>query len=324
MPITPAEDGPKIAQTSVDALAKRSMFLAIAYVVVCVGLSWSFIWATTLGLPVHGYAFLVVLMWIPGTVSIAFRLRFREGFQDIGRCVGKLRYWSIAILVPLALATATYILAWLIGQVHITPYLKQQSMFGPMPFRLVWFNPDASTLSLLGQRLAMVLIFGIPLGFITGLGEEIVWRGYLLPRLIKAKARFPILISGVVWATWHMPFVLLTFQHQRYGTAALYWMVCVIVAVFIGWLRLASGSVFVAGMAHGAYNTFYQDFYDHSFAGDHKWFWAADVGLLCSVTFAAFALWLYKTGRVASALQKFRQHTEDSPRHVASSSVAGC
>lgn len=293
-------------QSAVEVTAARSLFLSITYIVVCVGLSWSFLWATTVGLPVHGYAFLVILMWIPGTVSIAFRIIFRERFQDMGLYAGKQRYWLIAIFVPLGLATVTYLLAWLLGQVNITPYLKQQSMFGPLPFRLVWFNPDASPFGLLAQRMAMVLAIGVPLGFLTGLGEEIGWRGYLLPRLIKANVRFPILISGLVWATWHVPFVLLTFQHQRYATAGLYWTLCVIVAVFIGWLRLASGSVFVAGMAHGAYNTFYQDFYDHSFAGPYKWFWAADVGLLCSLTFGILALWLYRTGRIAPLLRQFR------------------
>jgi membrane protease YdiL (CAAX protease family) len=248
-------------------------------------------------------------MWIPGTVSIAFRMAFDEGFHDMGLRAGKVRYWMIAIFAPLGLASITYLLAWLFGQANISRYLKQQSMFGPMPFRLVWFDADASAFSLLAQRLAMVLTIGVVLGFLTGLGEEIGWRGYLLPRLIKAKVRFPILIGGIVWATWHMPFVLITFQHKPYVTAALYWILCVIVAVFIGWLRLASGSVFVAGMAHGAYNTFYQDFFDHSFSGDYKWFWAGEVGLLCSVTFGVVAFWLYRSGRITTLIQQFRAST---------------
>ena len=245
-------------------------------------------------------------MWIPGVVSIALRIGFREGFLDAGFRAGRLRFWMIAYVVPLALAAATYFVAWLMRQVYITPYLQQQSMFGPLPFRLVWFNNHTETLGLISQRLAVVMTLGIIIGFLSGLGEEIGWRGYLLPKLVKANVRYPILASGIIWGTWHVPFVLLTFQHQRYITAVLYWTLCIVFAIFIGWIRLASGSVFVAGMAHGAYNTFYQDFFDHSFAGPHKWFWAGEVGLLCSVAFGALALWLYRTDRIAPLLQPLR------------------
>ncbi len=277
-----------------------SKALAIVFTLTTFVLSWSFLW---LGSGLSPGALAIILMWIPGLVSIAFRLGFREGFADAGFQAAGLRFWLLAFSVPLGMATATYILAWVFGLVELTPYLKQQSMFGPQPVRLVWFNPEAGTLGLLGQRLVVVMTLGIAQGSLFGLGEEIGWRGYLLPRLIQARVRFPILISGIIWAVWHMPFVLLTFQHQRYVTAALYALLCVVFAVFISWMRLASGSVFVAAMVHGAYNTFYQDFFDHSFAGPQKWFWAGEVGLLCSVLSGAVALWLYKTNRISPLLR---------------------
>jgi uncharacterized protein len=280
--------------------------LTIIYTVITCVLSWSFLWAIKAGLSLPAWAFLGTLMWIPALVSIALRLAFRDGFADAGFCSGAFRYWALAYAVPLALATVTYVIAFAFQQVRVTPYLKLQSMLGPEPFRLLWLNAEAGTAGLLAQRFALVATLGIVLGFIFGLGEEIGWRGYLLPKLVQSGVRFPILISGVIWGVWHVPLVLLTFQHQRYVTAVLYALLCILFAVFIGWLRLASGSVFVAGMAHGAYNTFVQDFFDHSFVGPHKWFWAGEVGLLCSVTFGAFAFWLYRTGRVAMVLQSSR------------------
>jgi membrane protease YdiL (CAAX protease family) len=274
---------------------KRS---AAIYTVVTCLLSWSFLWGVQAGLRIPVWAFPAVLMWIPAVVSIVFRLAFREGFADAGLRAGAARYWAWAYLGPLALATATYVMAALIQQVHLSPHLKEQSMLGPEPLRLVWWNADAGTVGLLAQRLLADATVGIAIGFTYALGEEIGWRGYLLPKLVEGGVRFPILISGIIWGVWHVPFVLLMFQHQRIVNALLYALACVTFSPFISWLRLASGSVFVAAMAHTAYNTFYQEFYDHSFAGANKWFWAGEVGLLCSVSFGALALWLYRTQRL--------------------------
>ena len=41
-----------------------------------------------------------------------------------------------------------------------------------------------------------------------GLGEEVAWRGYLLPRLLEGRG--PVvasLILGVIWWLWHLPLV---------------------------------------------------------------------------------------------------------------------
>ncbi len=288
------------------AESRRAKSAAIAFTGVTCLLSWSYLWALRSGLRVPAGLVPFVLMWIPGAVAIAFRLGSAEGFSSAGFRAGAMRYWMLAYAVPCGLATATYAAAWLMQQVHLTPYLKQQSMLGPLPFRFSWFNAEATTTGLLAQRFLMVATVSIVIGFVGALGEEIGWRGYLLPKLVQAGVRFPILVVGLIWAAWHVPFVLLTFQHQRYITAALYSLACVVVGVFISWLRLASGSVWVAAMAHASYNSFYQDFYDHSFVGPHKWFWAGEVGLLCSVAFAAVAVVLYRTNRIAPLLPQAR------------------
>lgn len=280
--------------TTIDAQPKRSA--AIFVVITCL-LSWSFVWAVHDGLRISPAVFALVLMWIPGTVSIALRLTFRDGFSDAGFRAGAPRYWLWAYAGPLALATTTYLLAALLQQVHLTPYLKEQSMMG-QPIRLAWWNAGLGTAGLLAQRFLITGTLGIAVGFVYGLGEEMGWRGYLLPKLVQGGARFPILISGLVWGIWHAPFVLLLYERHPVVNALLYALACLAFGVFISWLRLASGSVFIAALAHSAYNTFYQELYDHSFAGPNKWFWAGDVGLLCSLSCGALALWLYRTRRL--------------------------
>src|ERR1051325_6322620 len=193
---------------SMIAHGPNAKILAIVYIALTFLVSWSFLWAIKAGLPLPTSVSFLILMWIPGILATALRIICREGFADAGLRAGQFRYWLLACLVPLALATTTYGAAWMLRQVHITPYLKQQSMFGPIPIQLHWWNPDAGTIGLLGQRFLVVITLGLAIGFVFGLGEEIGWRGYLLPRLVQSRVGFPILISGLVWGIWHVPLVL--------------------------------------------------------------------------------------------------------------------
>jgi membrane protease YdiL (CAAX protease family) len=270
------------------------------FVVLTCLLSWSFVWAVHAGLPIPPWAFALVLMWIPGTVALVLRLIFREGFADAGFRAGAGRFWLCAFAVPFLMASATYLAASALQLVSITPHLKEQSMFGPVPLRLVWWAPELGTAGLLAQRFLVTATLGVAVGFAYALGEEIGWRGYLLPKLVEGRARFPILICGVVWGVWHMGFVLIMYSQHRMANALLYGLLCLAGGVFICWSRLASGSVFVAAMAHSAYNSFFQNFYDHSFTGLAKWLWAGDIGLLCSLSGGIVAWWLYRTGRLAT------------------------
>ena len=45
--------------------------------------------------------------------------------------------------------------------------------------------------------------------FTSGLGEEVGWRGYLLPRLQRTShGERPLWVIGMIWAVWHYPFVI--------------------------------------------------------------------------------------------------------------------
>src|SRR2546430_13767352 len=105
---------------------------------------------------------------------------------------------------------------------------------------------DASIAGLLWQRfLAVAVIMTVP-GFLFAFGEELGWRGYLLPRLIQAGWPCPLAISGGVWGVWHFPFIILT--GYAHGAAALslgmFTLLTDLFGVFIGRLGFVSGYVF--------------------------------------------------------------------------------
>jgi membrane protease YdiL (CAAX protease family) len=92
-------------------------------------------------------------------------------------------------------------------------YVVPVSLFGVLfilhMIGLVEFKLDFYPLLMI-NLLANVVIGILPLTFVVGpFGEELGWRGYLLPRLLEKfhPIKFSLLI-GIIWACWHLPLFL--------------------------------------------------------------------------------------------------------------------
>jgi uncharacterized protein len=127
---------------------------------------------------------------------------------------------------------------------------------------IVWATPLASFVVPEGGVIDPIIQFLIFVGIFTvwfALGEEIGMRGYLQPRLMSLGRRRALLLVGLVWATWHLPLVflapavafrtgnLLLFVPLFYGTI-------VAASFFFGYLRIYTGSVWPASIAHSVHN----------------------------------------------------------------------
>ncbi|WP_062436923.1 CPBP family intramembrane glutamic endopeptidase [Herbidospora daliensis] len=101
------------------------------------------------------------------------------------------------------------------------------------------------------------LPFAALINLIPALGEELGWRGWLLPKLMPLGTLPALLISGVIWGLWHAPLILLGYNYPDapgwLGLTAMVVM-CILVGAVFGWLRLRSGSVWPAALAHAAFN----------------------------------------------------------------------
>jgi uncharacterized protein len=101
---------------------------------------------------------------------------------------------------------------------------------------------------------------GTILNLSATLGEEIGWRGFLVPELAKQMSFTSVsLLSGIVWSAWHCP--LLLFADYNTGTNRWYAFCCsTVVAVsasfILAWLRLKSDSVWPAALFHASHNLF--------------------------------------------------------------------
>jgi hypothetical protein len=98
--------------------------------------------------------------------------------------------------------------------------------------------------------LPLIIIAGHLLKDPGALGEELGWRGYMLPRLISClNPLSAALILGVVWAVWHLPAFYLAGLSQSSLDFGGFCVTVVALSVCMTWLFVnTSGSVLVAGI----------------------------------------------------------------------------
>src|SRR5919112_4062042 len=77
---------------------------------------------------------------------------------------------------------------------------------------IVWATPLASLIMPADGLGASLLPFLTAVVFMTltfSLGEELGWRGYLLPQLLSVGQTRALVLVGLIWAAWHMPLIFL-------------------------------------------------------------------------------------------------------------------
>ncbi|MGH3689407.1 MAG: lysostaphin resistance A-like protein [Microbacterium sp.] len=104
-------------------------------------------------------------------------------------------------------------------------------------------------------QLAMIPVGGL-FNSLFAFGEELGWRGWLLPALRPLGTWPALILSGVIWGVWHSPIILLGYNFGRTDITGVLFMIggCVAWGVLLGWLRLRSASVWPAVIAHGSLN----------------------------------------------------------------------
>jgi uncharacterized protein len=153
----------------------------------------------------------------------------------------RLAWMGTALSLPLVLIAAAVVLAFLLGEALLSS-----------PASIGW-------LLLLGEFIR-ILFFGGPLG------EEIGWRGYALPQLLRAHSPFKAsVLLGLVWGVWHAPLYAIagTGQNEmlRNGGSFPFLFVAFVIwtiglSVLFTWLyKLAQGNLLVVILFHAAVNT---------------------------------------------------------------------
>ena len=102
------------------------------------------------------------------------------------------------------------------------------------------------------------ILSGLAIGTLFALGEEIGWRGYMLPRLFAFGVVPAMLLVCLLHGIWHLPLMLTTGFYHNTGNpllvVPLFLITLALAGVFFGFIRLWAGSVWAVAVAHAAAN----------------------------------------------------------------------
>ena len=252
------------AEAAPQCISRPSKWAIVCFLLIAFGLSWSI--AIPLGLLLRqsgseqaaSLACLIGLagfvgMWAPSVGAYVVRKHVeRSGFEDAGLAGSAWQYVALAWFGPFVLSFMAVQLALLLYA--FDPAAQHLNSFAD---QIEQTHPHSGGLDF-GSALVIALTVGTGLHCIDTFGEEFDWRGYLLPRLMELWGSWPgLLAHGAIWGLWHAPvLVLLRPPYPQYPELAvpMFAVLCMLLGVLLGWLRLASGSILTTSIAHAAYN----------------------------------------------------------------------
>jgi membrane protease YdiL (CAAX protease family) len=193
-------------------------------------------------------------MWGPGVAAILTTVFIRKkSFNSLNlNRLGPKHYYLWAWFLPSVLAIVGGLFALLLGIAKldtqftvIREAMASSASGGAVPTELV-----------LVIQIASAILLAPFINLLFALGEELGWRGFLLPHLLPLGQWKAILISGAIWGVWHAPAIIQGLNYPGYPVAGILMMVvfCVLLATIFSWLYLNARSPWAPALAHGAIN----------------------------------------------------------------------
>lgn len=189
-------------------------------------------------------------MLAPTAAHIITRKITGEGFRLSGKdsmMLGidlkgkKWLFFPVAVILPVIYATLGDVIIWLSC---------------PEAFGITDVRPFVAIIYPL-----LAVVSGVVLSF-AALGEELGWRGYMMPKLIELIGMPKAIITGgIIWGLWHAP---LTCVGHNYGMdypgfpyvgIILMCLMCMALGTVLTYVTIKTGSIWPAAFMHAINNS---------------------------------------------------------------------
>ena len=173
-------------------------------------------------------------VFAPALVALALTAR-DEGREGVRRLVARIGRWQVD----------ARLYAFAVG------YMAATKLVAASIHRLV-----TGTWPVFGDTPVALMLGAILVSTWVQAGEELGWRGYLLPRLAKymGLAAASVILGGI-WASWHLPLFFMQQADTVGQSFPLYLLHVVPVSVAMAWLYWKSGgSLLLVMLMHASVN----------------------------------------------------------------------
>ncbi len=216
---------------------KRNVEIAL-YLAITFGITWS-IAVVVLGFPdwfaahfgelTRTSPFFYAAVWAPNAAALVLTAT-RGGASAMKDLFARLVRWRVDPWVWVA-AIAFYPALMMIVQLIGLPFGR------PLVGADIWLH-------------VVLGVANVPALLLGPLGEELGWRGYLLPRVLERMSAAPAaLVVGSIWMVWHIPAFLASGLPQSGMVFPIFVLAGIALSMFVTWLFVnGRQSILIAGV----------------------------------------------------------------------------
>lgn len=213
-----------------------------------------------------------LLMWCPGLVAIIIRNIFYKKEKTLGFSKSNVKYILLGLFIPMIYLGVSYGIYWLIIPSSFTGKVYSDSIG--------------------------LMIYAIFSSIISAMGEEIGWRGFLLPKMDMIMShKKAIILSGFIWAVWHYPLMLAGLYQS--GTPFWYQLPMftievILVTSVMAYLRFCSDSVWPAIIFHASHNYIDQMLCAPLTNSKNSFYYAGETGFVTVIFILIITIVIYR------------------------------
>ena len=200
-----------------------------------------------------GGLFVFAIMWCPALATLVTCLLLGRRFRSLAWRWPDGRYVALGYLLPLVYGLIAYSMVWALGFGRWNPeFVGETTRNFALQGMPHWMS--------FGLYLLLTASVGVIRSLALALGEEIGWRGFLVPELAKQMSFTRLsFLSGAIWAAWHVPDILFfDFRPEvsRWYVLACFTALVISIGFIFNWITLKSGSLWPAALLHASQNLF--------------------------------------------------------------------